>query len=92
MEMECWYVPFSMVLTKFAKNLLADGYEGGREAAHQLLTLSRTWLKLPQSTKLLVHVFANVNGLAIVLSQFGVISKPETLYEFVNGFKNEPLC
>lgn len=62
--------------------------DGGREAARQLLALSRQSLKLPQSTKILIHVFANVTGLAPVLYQSGIIPKDQIFHEFVNGFNS----
>ena len=65
-----------------------EGYEGGREAARQVVTLSRSCLKLSPSTRLLVQVFANVSGLGYILMQFGLISKQEIFHEFVNGFNS----
>jgi hypothetical protein len=48
--------------------------------------LSRSGLNLSQNTKLIVHVFANVSGVASSLAQSMIISKQETFHEFVNGF------
>lgn len=62
--------------------------EGGREAARQLLTLSRQSLNLTRSTKILIHVFANVTSLATSLCQSGILSKADTFHEFVNGFNS----
>jgi hypothetical protein len=52
------------------------------------MTLSRSRVLLSQSTKLIVHVFANVSGLAFSLAQSMIISKQETFHEFVNGFNS----
>ena len=43
---------------------------------------------MPQSTKLLIHVFANTPGLGLVLAQATLITKPDILNEFVNGFNS----
>src|SRR5437667_9913763 len=72
-------------MRKFSKELLCDGFDGGREAACKLVTQSYQSL---QSPKLLVHVFANVSGLATTLLQSGIISRAEILHEFVNGFNS----
>jgi hypothetical protein len=66
--------------------LFCQGFNGGREAAAQLLNLSKKGLSLTQSTKVLIHVFANVTGLALTLAQCGIIPKAEIFHEFVNGF------
>lgn len=68
--------------------MVVEGYEGGREAARQVVTLSRSCLKLSPSTRLLVQVFANVGGVAYTLVQVGMISKQEIFHEFVNGFNS----
>jgi hypothetical protein len=52
------------------------------------MTLSRSRVLLSQSTKLIVHVFANVSGLAFSLAQSMIIPKQETFHEFVNGFNS----
>jgi hypothetical protein len=65
-----------------------EGFEGGREAARQIVTMSRSYLKLSPSTRLLVQVYGNVLGLGYALLQCGMIFKQETFHEFVNGFNS----
>ena len=63
-----------------------QGFDGGREAAFELLNNARETLGAPGSTKLFVHVFANATGLAIALTQSGIIPKVDIFHDFVNGF------
>jgi hypothetical protein len=63
-----------------------QGFEGGREAAHELLANARNVTGATSATKIFVHVFANATSLSIVLAQSGVIPKVDFLHEFVNGF------
>jgi hypothetical protein len=65
---------------------LSQGFEGGREAARQLVSLSCKNLNLPQTTRIVVNVFANVCTLANTLYQAAIIPKTDVLKEFVNGF------
>ena len=65
-----------------------EGFEGGRDAARQVVTLSRSCLKLSPSTRLHVQVFANISGLGYTMSQSGLISRPEIFHDFVNGFNS----
>jgi hypothetical protein len=71
---------------KFSVDFYSRGYEGGREAARQLYSQSVKSLKLPPSTKVVIHIFANVGYLANALHRASFIPKPEILNEFVNGF------
>ena len=64
------------------------GFDGGKEAARQLVMMSYKSINTPQSTKLMVHMFANVVGLGNTLSQSHVISKPEIFHDFVDGFNS----
>ena len=50
--------------------------------------MSRSFLKLLPSTRLLVQVYGNVLGLGYALFQSGMISKQETFHDFVNGFNS----
>jgi hypothetical protein len=43
---------------------------------------------LASSAKLLIHVFANATSLAPTLVQHEVISHPNVLHEFINGFNS----
>jgi hypothetical protein len=44
------------------------------------------------STKICIHVFANATNLAPALVQHNIISKPDVLYDFINGFNTaDPL-
>jgi hypothetical protein len=64
------------------------GFDGGKEAARQLVMMSYKSINTPQSTKLMVHVFANVAGLGAALSQSNIISRPEIFNDFVDGFNS----
>ena len=68
--------------------MLCVGFEGGREAARQLVTQSYKGLKMSQPGQMIVHVFADVTSLATTLLQCGIISRQEIFHEFVNGFNS----
>ena len=40
------------------------------------------------TTRLFIHVFANVTSLALVLTQTTIIPKVDVFHEFVNGFNS----
>ena len=68
--------------------MLCGGFDGGREAARQLVTQSYKGLKISQPVQMVVHVFADVTSLATTLVQSVIISRQEIFQEFVNGFNS----
>ena len=68
--------------------LLQQGFEGGQDAARTIVMMSYKYINIPQSTKLMVHVFANVVSLANTLCQTNIIAKPELFNDFVDGFNS----
>jgi hypothetical protein len=73
---------------QFSKDLLSQGFDGGREAARQLHAQSYKTLNLTHATQLLIHVFANVTDLSFTLFLSGILPKPEVFQDFVNGFNS----
>jgi hypothetical protein len=76
--------------------LLAQGADGGRNAARELISYARKEISATPtgttSTNICIHIFANATNLAPALVQYNIIPKVDTFHEFMNGFNSvDPL-
>ena len=79
----------------FEDALVARGKEGGHEAARRLKQNVSEYLKGEDifSTRVVIRIYANLEGLARTYKSAGIISASVVLEEFVRGYNMEdPLC
>ncbi|KAF2091568.1 hypothetical protein K490DRAFT_61004 [Saccharata proteae CBS 121410] len=80
----------------FHDALLKAGSEGGSDAAHKLHTEIRKHVEElhdgPKPWSIVVHIYANLEGLGRKLTQVGIIKSPLELHTFARAFSlNQPL-
>ncbi|KAF2107818.1 CCCH zinc finger DNA binding protein [Lophiotrema nucula] len=82
----------------FVDDLIKAGEDGGRQAARQLIAGVTEYLRtnyptIPVNVRIVVRVYANLQGLAKAYRDGQVLSNPADLGAFVNGFNKEnALC
>ncbi|KAJ9660725.1 hypothetical protein H2201_006804 [Coniosporium apollinis] len=88
--------PFILVLIDgdgmiFQDNLLQEGENGGRKAAHILHTEVSEYIQsiesgLPSDVKIVTRIYATIKGLAETCIRAGIVDKISAVEEFVRGF------
>lgn len=82
----------------FDQTFLKFGEEGGRQAAVHLCNRVAEWAQqnvaeCPQDAKVVVRVYANIQGLSSVCYKAGLIDHPSRVEEFARGFTQiKALC
>jgi hypothetical protein len=88
--------PFILVLIDgngmiFQHNFLKQGELGGKTAANTVNNAIFEWARnniteVPEETKVVVRVYANVKGIAEACAKAGIVEHPSRVEEFVRGF------